>query len=232
MGEWDDRHDGQPASNLGVSAVFGSGQGKTADKESNSKKVEASAVPRVTMDANKRSTTPAVSGASRVETAKTLTSAKGVFALPAEDKDKPSGNPAPPKDKPGSAESEIQAADGHGAAGVVTGKGTGPNPPPNGASLLQVGTIPTYPKNAANEGVEGVVGLRIHASGEGKISTVEVSRPSGDKRLDDIAVRTVIKYWRLKPFSQDYVLNVAVRFKGGAKVDLDYGEVEFASPEA
>lgn len=240
LGEWDERHDGRPTADLGASSLLADDQGRKPDKTDVPAKEATNAVkdkvpePRRTQVAQgKTAVAPSEKPAAEQKVSRALTSPGGEFSLPLADEKAPPVEKTP-QTPTGATErgtgDEPAPPAGKGNPGVVTGRGTGPVQPPAGASLLQVGSVPAYPKNAANEGVEGAVMLRIHAASDGRITRVEVAGGTEDRRLRDVASRTVAKSWRVKPFSQDYVLNVSVEFRGGSKVEIDYGEVELVTP--
>lgn len=59
-----------------------------------------------------------------------------------------------------------------------------------------------YPSAAADEGVEGVVVLKVLVTEAGKVSDVQIAESSGDRRLDAAAKRWV-KTWRYRPAMWD-----------------------------
>lgn len=93
---------------------------------------------------------------------------------------------------------------------------------PSGA-LVASGMPPVYPKDAWNEGVEGEVGLLVFVNANGKAASVEVTKPSGDARLDEVARRTLLERWEFGAFGKPYRLFVVVTFQGG-KVSIRFEE--------
>jgi len=87
----------------------------------------------------------------------------------------------------GSADELGQAQSGTGTAQTAPP----PPPPPASGRGLHGGGIPTYPKNAEHDGVEGVVFLVIEVSADGQLLNVILERSSGDSRLDMQALRYV-----------------------------------------
>jgi TonB family protein len=105
-----------------------------------------------------------------------------------------------------------------------------PPPPPASGRGLHGGGIPTYPKNAEHDGVEGVVFLVIEVSADGQLLNVILERSSGDSRLDTQALRYVQDMWTFPSQPYDYSWEVAVVF---SKEDnrfvssVEYGEVRW-----
>lgn len=106
------------------------------------------------------------------------------------------------------------------------GTGSGGQAPaaPPGDTLVAFGKPPVYPKNAANEGVEGTVELVVWVNAKGETWRVDLAKSSGDARLDMVAQKTVINEWRFKPQSKDYRMVLLVEFKGG-EPQVKYGPV-------
>jgi TonB family protein len=50
---------------------------------------------------------------------------------------------------------------------------------------------PQYPREALRYELEGITTLRYHLAPDGRVTDVEVARPSGWKLLDDAAIRTI-----------------------------------------
>lgn len=80
------------------------------------------------------------------------------------------------------------------AAPVVEEKVT---PPVAGADYLN-NPAPEYPEIAMERGWEGKVLLKVHVQPDGKPDSVSVAKTSGQKVLDDAAVKTVYK-WSFVP---------------------------------
>lgn len=68
---------------------------------------------------------------------------------------------------------------------------------------------PKYPEQARQEGVEGIVRLRIEILANGRPGQISVVESSGDARLDAAAMEAVAK-WRFIP-ARDIVTGTAVR---------------------
>lgn len=56
-------------------------------------------------------------------------------------------------------------------------------------------TLPEYPNASKRLGEEGVTGLRLFVTAEGKITDVQLDSSSGYARLDDAAVKHVLRNW-------------------------------------
>lgn len=62
---------------------------------------------------------------------------------------------------------------------------------------------PTYPRAALRAGVEGTVLLQVLVDIDGRPLQVDVSRSSGDRRLDVAAREQVLRHWRFRPALRD-----------------------------
>ena len=62
---------------------------------------------------------------------------------------------------------------------------------------------PTYPRAALRAGAEGTVLLRVLVDIDGRPLQVDVSRSSGDRRLDVAAREQVLRHWRFRPALRD-----------------------------
>lgn len=120
---------------------------------------------------------------------------------------------------------------GTSQSGTGTAQTAPPSPPPPASGRgLHGGGVPTYPKNAEHDGVEGVVFLVIEVSADGTLLNVVLERSSGDSRLDTQALRYVQGMWTFFSQPYDYAMEVAVVF---SKEDnrfvsnVEYGEVRW-----
>ncbi|MEW6229548.1 MAG: TonB family protein [Bacillota bacterium] len=82
-----------------------------------------------------------------------------------------------------------------------------------GQALVLSGVPPVYPKNPLNEGVEGVVGLAITVDSAGNVSEALIVSGSGDLRLDEQAMRAVLRGWRFQAIGWPYRLSVRIAFR-------------------
>ncbi|MBC7082443.1 MAG: TonB family protein [Firmicutes bacterium] len=94
-----------------------------------------------------------------------------------------------------------------------------------GRALVLSGVPPVYPKNAQNEGVEGVVSLSVAVNALGTATKVVVTAGSGDPRLDEAAMRAVSRGWHFQAIGWPYELSVRVTFRKGS-VELAFGGVK------
>ncbi len=149
---------------------------------------------------------------------------------------------APPEPEPRPA-SQHASGTGTGTEGAsdelgVTESGEGtaetappaPPPPASGRELHGGGGIPTYPKNAEHDGVEGVVFVSIEVSATGVLQKVALDKSSGDERLDFQAVRYIEGVWTFASQSYDYRMQVAVVFSREDNrfvSNVEYGEVSW-----
>jgi len=60
----------------------------------------------------------------------------------------------------------------------------------------------TYPQGALEDGAEGTVQLRVLVTETGEVASVEVTRSSGDRRLD-AAAKEFVRGWQYRPAVQD-----------------------------
>jgi protein TonB len=58
-----------------------------------------------------------------------------------------------------------------------------------------------YPEAAAEEGVQGVVKLKVLVTEDGLVAEVEITRSSGDRRLDQ-AAKEWVRGWKYSPAVQ------------------------------
>ncbi len=62
---------------------------------------------------------------------------------------------------------------------------------------------PRYPREAARQGQEGTVMLRVQVDASGNVLRVEIEQGSGVRALDDAAQRHVKRHWRFHPAMQN-----------------------------
>lgn len=60
-------------------------------------------------------------------------------------------------------------------------------------------TKPDYPSAAARLGEEGVTGLSLFVSANGRVSEAKVFSTSGSSRLDDAAIKHALRTWAFTP---------------------------------
>jgi TonB family protein len=134
----------------------------------------------------------------------------------------------PATDAPHSTGKPITPIPGETSGGTTAqaGEGSGPGDSSQPRDLgdgngkvFQMGSLPPYPKNALNEGVQGEVGLRVLVFGNGQIEKIELRNSSGDSRLDNAAQRAV-KNWRFQPESDAYYIDIVFAFdlKNGVSI--------------
>lgn len=98
--------------------------------------------------------------------------------------------------------------------------------PTNPEQVVAKYVNPVYPKNAANENIEGIVHLLVRVEASGKVKEVKVSRSSGDARLDSVALNTIQRGWSFHEYPYPYTLAVNVVYKE-SNVNIEYGELHF-----
>ena len=87
-------------------------------------------------------------------------------------------------------------------AGVDTGTGGTVLSSPIKPKAIRT-TLPEYPLASKRLGEEGVTGLRLFITAEGKITDVQLDSSSGYSRLDDAALKHVARYWAYTPCTQN-----------------------------
>lgn len=115
-------------------------------------------------------------------------------------------------------------------AGTAVTAPPAPPPPASGRELHGGGGVPTYPKNAEHDGVEGVVFVSIEVSASGVLQKVALEKSSGDERLDFQAVRYIEGVWTFASQPYDYGMQVAVVFSREDNrfvSNVEYGEVRW-----
>lgn len=98
--------------------------------------------------------------------------------------------------------------------------------PTNPEQVIAKFVNPVYPKNAANEKVEGVVHLVVKVEASGKVKEVKVNQSSGDSRLDNVALNTIQRGWSFNEYPYPYTLAVDVVYKA-SNVSIEYGDLHF-----
>ncbi|MGE5606920.1 MAG: TonB family protein [Bacteroidota bacterium] len=78
--------------------------------------------------------------------------------------------------------------------------------------VIGFGQVPNYPKNAENEGVEGQVLVRVLVKMDGTLESAELTKSSGDSRLDKAAVNSLKREWLFKPNTEDYYIEIMFSF--------------------
>lgn len=120
------------------------------------------------------------------------------------------GSQGVPGVKEGGTGNGAGGAAGEGGLGGGTGPGIGLG---NGeGKVLRLGILPPYPKGAMNEEKEGEVGVRILVLAGGGLEDVQLMRPSGDARLDNIVLKTIRDKWQFKPERRNYYIDLIFQF--------------------
>jgi protein TonB len=79
--------------------------------------------------------------------------------------------------------------------------------------VLNQGTLPRYPKNAMNEGVEGEVKVRVFVDVGGGLEKADLLETSGDFRLDKVTVSSLERGWKFKPETEKYYIDLVFSFR-------------------
>lgn len=102
---------------------------------------------------------------------------------------------------------------GTGDGGLGDGNGTGSIGLGNGeGKMLRLGVLPPYPKGAMNDEKEGEVGVRILILAGGGLEDVQLMRPSGDARFDNVVLKTIRNDWQFKPERRNYYIDLIFQF--------------------
>ena len=158
--------------------------------------------------------------------------AREVIEPPVETRPEPEQRPVP-ETASGSGTSAGGSSDEPGTteSGQGTAETAPPAPPPPASGRgLHGGDVPTYPKNAEHDGVEGVVLITIEVSAAGQLQQIALDRSSGDERLDFQAMRYVEGMWSFVSQPYDYSMQVAVVFSREDNrfvSNVEYGEVSW-----
>ncbi len=84
---------------------------------------------------------------------------------------------------------------------------------PGEPSLMVLQRVtPVYPKDAANEGIEGKVEFYINVSESGHIDNIVKLTSSGDQRIDNVAERTVLHGWQFLEMPKAYTIHLEIIF--------------------
>lgn len=103
---------------------------------------------------------------------------------------------------------------GEGTGGLREGNPpAGPPQPDMSAAVVVASSGPLYPKNAANEGIEGRVVLAVRVDASGRVTDVAIEQSSGSATLDTVARRWVQDRWRFKPSATGRPYQVSVAFE-------------------
>ncbi|MBI2914935.1 MAG: TonB family protein [Firmicutes bacterium] len=147
-----------------------------------------------------------------------LSSKTGADAIPVKPQDATGG--------PGDEGAEAVAGEATGQGKDLLGAATGtPGLPgelgipgaqgeslPGDRMLASGGSLPVYPKNAEDQGVQGSVQIEIYVDPSGAISRVVVVAGSGDHRLDRVAKQTIEQEWAFTPAARGYIVPVQIVF--------------------
>lgn len=60
-------------------------------------------------------------------------------------------------------------------------------------------TKPDYPSAASRLGEEGVTGLSVYVTANGRVAEAKIFSPSGSPRLDDAAIKHALRNWAFTP---------------------------------
>lgn len=118
------------------------------------------------------------------------------------------------------------AGDGSGGSGNGSGGGSGdgvgegsghgvPVTPPRVVSSVQ----PKYPSAARNQGIEGVVAVKMLVGSDGRVEEAFVAGSSGNGELDEAAVNAVYK-WRFSPAKDKFGQKARCYVTQGIRFDL------------
>lgn len=135
---------------------------------------------------------------------------------------KKSANPNPnPVAAPSNSTATGEGSGGSGSGGgygdgVGEGSGRGvPVTPPRVVSSVQ----PKYPSSARNQGIEGVVAVKMLVGSDGRVEDATVVGSSGNGELDAAAINAVYK-WRFSPAKDKFGQKARCYVTQGIRFDL------------
>jgi protein TonB len=129
----------------------------------------------------------------------------------------PSPPPAPPTN-------ETSLFPSRGEIGLPPAPPPGPSFPPKRAvprnnSSSWIGTD-DYPRRPLVEGIEGSVGYRLVIGTNGRVSSCELTRPSGNRALDDATCRLITTRARFEPATDETGAKVLGTFTGSVRWEI------------
>ncbi len=134
------------------------------------------------------------------------TSAENTVLIPKKEKSEPFAVPGKNANPAGAGDAGNQGTGGSGGGGKPLGFGSGEG------MVTVLGPLPSYPKSAMNEGVEGNVALRILVKADGNLEDVQASPSATDSRLVNAAVLSIKRAWKFKPVTQNYYIDLVFSF--------------------
>lgn len=134
--------------------------------------------------------------------------AENTMLIPRKDKSEPFAVPDKIANPSGAEDAGNQGTGGSGGGtGKPLGFGSGEG------MVTALGPLPSYPKNAMNEGVEGNVTLHILVKADGSLEDIRVSPSATDSRLVNAAVLSIKRAWKFKPVTQNYYIDLVFSFR-------------------
>jgi TonB family protein len=130
-----------------------------------------------------------------------------------------------PTDNPGKKPSPggPSATAGGGMGGTANSGSGNPFGFGSGEGMVTVlGPLPSYPKNAMNEGKEGDVALKILVNADGSLEGAAVTKSSGDPRLDNATTSAIKRTWKFKPVATNYYIDLIFSFRIDAGITLKF----------
>lgn len=80
------------------------------------------------------------------------------------------------------------------------------------AMVKIIGPMPTYPRAALREGIEGEVTVRILVNADGQLDLPIVIKTSGDVRLDYAATSSIERKWKFTSINKGYYIDLTFSF--------------------
>jgi TonB family protein len=90
------------------------------------------------------------------------------------------------------------------------------------AMVKIIGPMPTYPRAALKEGIEGEVTVRILVNADGQLDLPIVIKTSGDVRLDYAATSSIERNWKFTSISKGYYIDLTFSFDLQTKVSVKF----------
>lgn len=90
------------------------------------------------------------------------------------------------------------------------------------AMVKIIGPMPTYPRAALKEGIEGEVTVRILVNADGQLDLPIVIKTSGDVRLDYAATSSIERNWKFTSINKGYYIDLTFSFDLHTKVSVKF----------
>lgn len=147
---------------------------------------------------------------------------KDAAIIPKKDQNQPIAVPSKSTNPAEAGGSGNQETGGNGKAG--SGKPFGF--PSEEGLITQLGPLPSYPKSAMNEGIEGNVSLRVLVKADGSLEDIHANPLPADSRLVNAAVSVIKRSWKFKTVGQNYYIDLVFSFHIDSGVTMNIGNAD------